>query len=53
MLFLILILLMAMIGLASVREAYEGERCNSCGKIVAGTVYVTDPNQAPGLGWVL
>lgn len=53
MLFLVLTALVILIGLSNVRESYEGERCNSCGKIVAGTVYVTEPDQGPGLGWVL
>jgi hypothetical protein len=32
---------------------FSVERCDHCGRIVAGTVWTNDDNDNAGLGWVL
>jgi hypothetical protein len=66
MLFLFLSTLLLYITYVKTKEGYDScaydtakdgakacKTCETCGKIVAGTVWVNDSQNTPGLGWVL
>jgi Na+/proline symporter len=54
LIFLLFIVILIVLGISRTKEKYdEYDYALQNGKIVGGTVYASDVDNTPGLGWVL